>query len=424
MIKKLARSVIVAVLGWQVRRLRRKHDFKVVVVAGSIGKTSTKFAIAQVLSERFRVQFQKGNYNDLVTAPLVFFDQSMPSLFNPIAWMLVIVRNERKLHRPLPYDVVVIEVGTDGPGQIAAFEKYLHADVAVLTAITPEHMEFFADIDAVAAEELCVQDYADVVLANADLISDRHLEFIERLETYALHNTATYKISKFTFQKEGVAFSLTKNGKQLISASHAGISEPHLYSLTAAASVADWLGMAPEEIVAGMTHVQSVSGRMQSLRGINNSTIIDDTYNASPEATRAALETLYRIGASQKIALLGNMNELGDHSKGAHKEIGRLCDPNELDELVTLGPDANEFLATSAEEVGCKVTRFDTPYDAGEYLKGQIKDGAAILVKGSQNRVYAEEAIKAILSDPKDVSKLVRQSPAWLKKKAKNFQSV
>lgn len=421
MIKKFARSIIVAILGWQVRRLRRKHDIKVVAVAGSFGKTSTKFAIAQVLGQRFKVRFQEGNYNDLVTVPLVFFGKAEPSLFNPFAWAKTLIACELILHKQYPWDVVVVEVGTNGPGDMAAFEQYLHADIAVLTSIAPEHMEFFADLDAVAVEELAIQDYADTVLVNVDLTDERYIEQIERIETYALHNPATYKVASFAFQSDGVQFEVQKAGKKFISASHSSISEPHLYSLTGAISVADHLGMMPEEIIAGLEHVQPVSGRMQRLNGINGSTIIDDSYNASPEAAKAALETLYRIDAPQKIALLGNMNELGDFSKQAHIDVGSFCDPNQLNEVLTLGPDANEYLAIAAANSGCKVTKFETPYDAGKHLAEIITDGAVVLVKGSQNRVFAEEAIKEILADPTDVKKLVRQSESWLKIKKKQF---
>ncbi len=419
--KRIARSVIVTILGWQVRRLRRKHDFKVIAVVGSIGKTSTKFAIAQVIGASRRVRFQEGNYNDLVSVPLVFFGLPIPSLFNPIAWLITIIKSEAQIHRTYPYDVVIVEVGTDGPGQIVAFEKYLHADIGVLTAIAPEHMEFFTDLDAVANEELSIYEYSDVVLANADLIDDRYLSFLEDPITYALHKPATYKVKSFSFQSDGVKFVLLRNGNKYLELSHTSIAEPHLYSLSAAIAVADKLGLSTDEIIDSLVHVKPVSGRMQLLKGILGSSIIDDTYNASPEAAKAALETLYRIDAPQKIALLGNMNELGQFSPDAHTEVGSLCDPDQLDVVLTLGPDANKYLAEAAETQGCSVKRFDDPYTAGEYLKEIITKDAVILVKGSQNRVYAEEAIKPILADQGDIKKLVRQSPAWLKKKTKNF---
>ena len=89
--------------------------------------------------------------------------------------------------------------------------------------------------------------------------------------------------------------------------------------------------------------------------------------------------------------------------------------------MVTIGPDANKYLAQTAEAKGCKVKQFDDPYSVGEYLKSIVKKGALILVKGSQNRVFAEETVKLLLADPKDSEKLVRQSAEWLKKKAKSF---
>jgi UDP-N-acetylmuramoyl-tripeptide--D-alanyl-D-alanine ligase len=163
---------------------------------------------------------------------------------------------------------------------------------------------------------------------------------------------------------------------------------------------------------------------MRRLVGINNSTIIDDTYNASPEAVSAALKTLYRLDAPQKIAVLGNMNELGKFSAEAHRQIGEQCDPKQLDLVVTIGPDANKYLAPAAEKKGCKVGTFSDPYQAGEFVKLQIKPGALVLVKGSQNKVFAEEAVKTLLADPVDASKLVRQSRYWMKIKAKNFKWI
>jgi UDP-N-acetylmuramyl pentapeptide synthase len=126
--------------------------------------------------------------------------------------------------------------------------------------------------------------------------------------------------------------------------------------------------------------------------------------------------------ATQKIAILGNMNELGDYSKSSHIEVGAYCDPKQLDLVVTIGPDANQYLAPAAVEQGCLVKTFDDPYAAGEFVKTEVKAGAVLLAKGSQNNVYAEEAIRSLLANPNDANRLVRQSPAWQKVKRKNFK--
>ncbi len=421
--QKLAKNLVVAILGWQVRRLYKKNNFKVVAVAGSLGKTSTKLAIAQILSAKYRVRHQEGNYNDILTVPLIFFGEATPSLFNPFSWLVIFWRNEAQLRKKYPYDVVVVEVGTDGPGQIVEYGRYLKADIGVLTAIAPEHMEFFDDLDAVAKEELQIANLTEKLIVNGDFVELKYSKKINKpMLTYSIKNSTDIRLKNIKFAGFSADFDVLENNKFLLSAQHEAIAEPRLYAVAGAVAVARELGMAPSEIKAGLDKLKPVAGRMQKLAGINGSIIIDDTYNASPPAMKAALDTLYRLDAPQKIAVLGNMNELGNYSQTAHEEIGSYCDPKKLDLVITLGPDANKYLAPAAEAKGCKVQQFDDPYSVGEYLKSIIKNGALILVKGSQNRVFAEEAVKLLLADPKDAKKLVRQSEAWLKIKAKDFQ--
>ncbi len=420
--KKAAKALIVSVLSRQVLRLRKKHSFKVVAVVGSIGKTSTKSAIAEVLSESFRVRYQKGNYNDLVSVPLIFFGQNMPSLMNPFAWAKIFMQNAAQIRKEYPYDVVVVELGTDGPGQIAAFKKYIHADVAVVTALTPEHMEYFSGIEAVAEEELSVAGFSGKLLLNADLCPPELTQsYSGTFLSYAQNSDATYKSTDAEFGPNGVQFTVYKDRNEWIRLENDSFSEVQIYTLTAAAAVADMLGSTAAAIRAGAARVTPVSGRMQRLKGIKNSVIIDDSYNASPEAVKAALQTLLRFSKGSKIALLGNMNELGALSEEAHREVGGMCMPRDLDLVVTLGKDANTYLAEAAEKNGCRVVRTSSPYEAGQVIYDAITDGAAVLVKGSQNGVFSEEAIKILLADPSDEARLVRQSTEWMETKRRMF---
>lgn len=422
--KKLAKKLVAAILGSQVRKLYKKNKFQVIAVAGSVGKTSTKLAVAGVLRAKYKVQYQEGNYNDLVTVPLIFFGDKTPSLLNPFAWTAVFWRNHQQLKKPYPYEVVVVEVGTDLPGQVKQFAAYLKADIAVLTGIAPEHMEFFADLDAVAKEEMTVTNMSTNLVYNKDLVSKKYLKGLKISSiSYGLKAPADFAATNVVFKDDRCDFEVTRSGKEFLKSSNDLISEPQLYSVTAAVAVASQLGMTAEEINAGLHNLHPVSGRMQRLRGINGSMIIDDTYNASPEAMKAALETLYRINAAHKIAVLGNMNELGRYSQELHEEIGIHCEPSKLDLVVTIGPDANKYLAQVAESRGCKVQRFDSPYKAGEYLKAVVQPNTALLVKGSQNRVFAEETVKLLLADMEDEAKLVRQSSDWLKIKQKSFKT-
>lgn len=405
------------------RHIIKVHKPKVVAVVGSVGKTSTKLAIATILSEGFRVQVQHGNYNTPISVPFIFLGRPLPSLNNPFAWLGAWIAAKKMIHGQFPYDVVVIELGTDTPGEILAFQDIVQPDIAVLTAVSDEHMEYFGTLDAVAKEELSISEFSKFLIINADDVDAafiaRYLKKDAPHVTYGLHDTDyVYAVQQTaTGHKISVQVpnGLNVNGLVELIAAHS------IKAVVAAVAVADKLGMLPEVTQTGLGKITAPAGRMQILRGIKNSTIIDDSYNASPLAVAAALETLYAKEAPQRIALLGMMNELGETSQASHEAIGRLCDMHKLDVLVTLGKDANDYIAPIAEANGCTVLRAKSPYEAGSMIADNLKDGGLVLVKGSQNGVFSEEAIKSLLADPSDVTLLVRQNDVWLAKKRAQF---
>lgn len=412
--KAIFKRLIVAVLGWQIRRLRARNKLTIIGVVGSYGKTSTKAAIAQTLSAGQKVQWQEGNYNDLVSVPLVFFGLKMPKLTSPKAWLKTLWQVEKQLKKPYAYETVVLELGTDGPGQLMDFSRYLMLDIAVVTSIGPEHMEFFDGLDDVAREELSIGRIAKRVVVNSNLVDQAYLSLAavpEKTEQYSV------EIAKKTLQ---TGWNLVFDG-QSVHLKYPIISEAQIYSLSSAYVVAKIVGLDEKVINKGLGQVTGIAGRMTLLRAKHGSHIIDDTYNASPEATKLALETLYAFPAKHRIALLGNMNELGDAAAEFHAQIGALCEPKLLDLVITLGEDANQHLAAAAEAKGCLVIRTQTPYEAGEVLNTKLKKDTVVLAKGSQNGVFAEEAVKQILADPKDEARLVRQNKAWLAKKHKIY---
>lgn len=417
--KQAGRNVVCAILEWQVRQLRRRHHFKVVAVAGSVGKTSTKLAIADLLGQTLRVRHQTGNYNDRVTVPLVLFGQNEPSLFNIFAWLKVFTDNQTSLAFPYHYDVVVVELGTDGPGQMQQF-AYIKPDITVVTAISPEHMEYFGNLDAVAAEELAVFDYSKQLLVNADDIAGQYLAGRNFHEYSLVSQQASYFAAVKPNGLEGQKLDIVMpNGTFTAEVQYVG-KQGAKFAL-AAAAVADMLAVKVQDISVGLPQLSHFAGRMQVLPGIKKSTLIDDTYNASPLAACAALDVLYAAKTTQRIAILGSMNELGNYSQPAHEEVGGYCDPKKLDLVVTIGQDAKAWLAPAAVAKGCVVKSFASPYDAGKFVLKELKAGAVVLAKGSQNGVFAEEALKPLLADPADASKLVRQSKYWLKRKSQQF---
>ncbi|HVV67132.1 MAG TPA: Mur ligase family protein [Candidatus Saccharimonadales bacterium] len=421
-LKKIGKALLAQRMERQVRSLRQKNKITVIAVCGSVGKTSTKLAIAKTLSGAHRVKFQEGNYNDRLTVPLVFFGHEQPGIYNLVGWRRIIRQNRKQLAKPYPYDTVVVELGTDAPGQLKEF-SYLQPDIMVLTAIADEHMEYFKTLKAVAAEELVPVSFSEQILVNADDVPPEYIPQTTHL-SYGLEagNYTTTERKPVGLQGQQIAFRLP-SGKDF-TAQVAALGDQGAKIVLAAVAVADMVGMSATAIKQALKAVTPVSGRMQILAGKRGSIIIDDTYNASPVAVEAALDVLYNAEATQRIAILGSMNELGDDSPTLHSEIGGYCDPGKLDLVVTIGKEAADYLAPVAKNQGCKVQTFMSPYDAGRYVAEHVRQGAVVLAKGSQNGVFAEEAVKILLANQSQARKLVRQSAYWMAQKEAQFPNT
>lgn len=419
------KTIIRRLLERKVRKYLKKHKPLLVLVTGSVGKTSTKSALATVLSEKYRVRAHPGNHNTHFSVPTSIMGVEYPADPHSISqWRTVLAAMSLRIRSEKDVDVIVQELGTDAPGDLAQFGRYLHADVAVVTAVSEEHMEFFGTLDAVAQEELSVVKFAKLTVVNRDDINEEFAKYADThlIDTYGLGEKAEYRlIVEPASPLDGRIGRLVTPEWGELTVSMQLVGDHSLKSIVAAACVGAKLGMTSTQIANGVSKIKPVPGRMQILRGQNKSTIIDDTYNSSPLAVEAALKTLTAIDSPQRIAVLGSMNELGHLSAQAHEAVGLLCDPAKLEWVVTIGEEAAKYLAPAAQKRGCQVKSFASPYEAGGFVHSILKPGAVILAKGSQNGVFAEEAVKVLLHSTEDEDKLVRQSADWLKKKDDQF---
>jgi UDP-N-acetylmuramyl pentapeptide synthase len=402
-------------LGVIAQRYIEKYQPRVIVIAGSIGKTATTQAIATVLKEQYKIRATYANYNTATGVPLSMFDERFP--VTRLGWLTLIPRLWLKSREKQNFDVLVLELGTDHPGELQHF-SYLKPELGIITAISPEHMEFFETIDAVAREEFTISTFCTNLLINRDMVSQAFLkkyapsgallvgEQTDYTVAAAVGNTITIRCGRLTL----------KNVSTQLVGTHS------LYSSLIAAAVGQRLGMDEKRLRKGLQRLKPIPGRMQLLEGKKHAKIIDDTYNSSPEAAIAALNTLYAFPGKQRIALLGTMNELGRTAPLAHRNLGNHCDPEQLDLVITLGEAANNYTAKAARKRGCEVIEANTPYDAADAIFARLKSHAVILAKGSQNGVFAEEAVKQLLKHPKDSKQLVRQTPYWLAVKRIAFQ--
>lgn len=413
-----------------VKKYFKKHpEVKLVVVVGSVGKTSTKIAIGTVLNEKLRVRLHEGNHNSELSAPLAILGIEYPSEIRRIGqWMAVFKAVRARIKQPADVDVIVQELGTDGIGQIPHFGTYLTPDIAVVTSVSPEHMQAFKTMDAVAAEELSAANYSKWALINRDDIPGEYASNITDpgLNTYGTDATAEYRFTSddYTFEDGFSGTFTTPEWSNAEPATLHLVGEHSIRFAVAAGAVGVKLGLSQAEVTSGMAKIRPVSGRMNILRGLNESIIIDDSYNSSPLAAASALRALYQMNVPQRIAVLGSMNELGDMSEAQHIAIGKLCDPVELAHVITVGEAAEQYLAPAARANGCHVVSFKSAIDAGAYTHKFLEKGAAVLFKGSESNIYLEEGIKIILHATESESQLVRQSPEWLEKKRAFFSDI
>ena len=411
-----------------VKYFKKHPEVKLVVVAGSVGKTSTKQAIATLLSRRYRVALQKGNHNTHLSAPCAILGIEYPDNIRSLgAWLSVFAAARKRIKEPTGVDVIIAELGSDHPGDMATFGRYLKPHIAVVTAVTPEHMEFFHTLEAVAEEELAAANMAELAIINRDDIDGRFANFLTNpnLTTYGTTAAAEYRFEQqdFTLEDGYKGQVIAAGYAESFTATIKLVGEHSIRPAMGAVAVAVKLGLTPEEIKAGLALLRPVPGRMNLLRGIDGTIIIDDSYNSSPVAASSALQTLYGLQAPQRIAILGMMNELGDSSAEEHTKLGALCDPSLLSWVITVGEDAEKYLAPAARARGCQVKSFKSAIEAGGFARSVTEPGAVILVKGSQGGVYLEVAIK-VLCVMSEEDELLRQSPGWLKTKEAFFQSL
>jgi UDP-N-acetylmuramoyl-tripeptide--D-alanyl-D-alanine ligase len=401
-------------------------EVKLIVVAGSVGKTSTKMALATMLGQRYRVRVHEGNHNTELSAPVAILGVPYPEDIKSISqWRKVFRAMQLRIAQPPDVDVIIQELGADRPGDIAQFSRYLRPDIAVITSVTAEHMEYFKTMDAVAQEELSTANFSKYALINRDDIEGKYANYLTNpnVQTYGTSSAAEYHFQSQSFTPEqghqGLFTAL--EFPQSLVATVKVLGAHNLRPAVAAATVGIKLGLTPTEVANGLAKITPVAGRMRLLQGLRDSTIIDDTYNSSPLAAENAINTFLGIEAPQRIAILGSMNELGAIAAEEHAKLGKMFHPDTVDWVITVGEDANKYLATAAHANGCQVKSFLSSVDAGAFAHSVLKPGALVLAKGSQGNIFVEEAVKVLLRHPEDNRLLVRQSPAWMAHKEEFF---
>jgi UDP-N-acetylmuramoyl-tripeptide--D-alanyl-D-alanine ligase len=357
------------VLAQAVRRLWARP---LVAVTGSAGKTTTKEAIAHLLSVRLRVHKSEGNFNNHFGLPL----------------MLLKLEPE--------HDIAVVELGMSHLGEITALAQIAQPNMGVVTNVAPVHLEFFNSIDEIARAkyelvESLPSDGTAVLNADDPYVSRFGRDFKGEVITYGVSPDATVRAENVASRGEnGSSFDVIA-GDERIRAVLPLVGNHNIHNALAATAVAVKSGLSLAEAVNALSTLTPADKRGQVVR-IGNITVINDCYNSNPKALAAMVDALAAMPAKRRIVVAGEMLELGPQGEAMHRESGQHIAGKDIDVLVGVRGLA-EHMVTAANEAGVDSKFFATPEDAGSWLAREARHGDVVLLKASRG-VKLEKALE------------------------------
>ena len=425
--KDLIKPIIIRLLTWEAKLVLAKHKPFIIGVTGNLGKTSTKDAIYAVMKQHFYTRRSEKSMNSEFGVPLTILGQKS-GWGNPLVWLKVLISGIFVIWQKSYPTHIVLEIGADRPGDIEFISSWIKPDITVVTQFgqVPVHIEFFKDRDAV----ICEKGYLVEALKKSGLFiynADDHdaQKLMERTEarkaSIGIHEKADIKadhIQQYGYPLEGVEADIVIDGVTNHIVLPEVVGKSPIYCALPALAVARELGISLEVACASLRDADKPKGRMRLLRGMNGSILIDDTYNASPKATEHGLKTLEEMKTvGRKIAVLGDMLELGSHTREEHYKIG-LEAAKTCHKLYTVGIRARAIAegALDGMMLDENIMQCDTSIEAGKELVQVLGPNDIVYMKGSQG-IRMERAVEMILAKTHDPRKvLVRQEKEWIKK--------
>ncbi len=342
---------------------RNKLKAKVISLTGSAGKTTTKDMIATLLSEKFIVNKTLANNNNHIGVPLTIF-------------------NTTKDH-----DVLILEHATNHFGEIAYTTEIAQPDYALITNIGSSHLEYLKDKKGVLREkislfETTVKGKGTIFINNDDELLSRFNGYKKKI-TFGIRKGSDVKGKILKYTDDGKPVIELRYKKEKIKTEFNLYGEQSFKNLLAASSVAFKLGLKKKEILKGMQKISSPDKRLNVNR-YSNFILIDDTYNANPESMKSSLELLSRIKIfKKKIAILGDMFELGDTSFKHHKNLAAVIKRNRINEVYAIGK-MMKVLNAGLKKSGIKYKHFPDRESLSEFISTKDFSDSVILVKGSR----------------------------------------
>ncbi len=425
----MLQKILEHVLGRVARAVVKKYRPKIIAITGSVGKTTTRAACSAVVETRFRVRASAKNYNNELGVPITILGCAAPGR-SPLKWLGIFLKGAWLLfsNDGLYPQVLILEMGADHPGDLAYLTSIAPPDIGVVTAVSAAHTEFFESIEGVLAEKKIVVTSVRVGGAAIINMDDAQLEKIRGeirvpIFSFGFGDGASVRGRDVTVRydstgaPDGMEAEVVVDGQEMTIAVARALGRPVIYAALAAIAVGRAMELSAADMQRGLASFYPPAGRMRIVDGIKHTVLIDDTYNASPRAAREALDVLATVHTDgRRIAVLGDMLELGALTESAHREIGTCVADLKIDVLVTVGATAR-FIADAARASGMSdgaIFSFDTSVAAGAFIQERMHVGDLILIKGSQG-ARCEKIVKEIMAEPLRAEELlVRQDKTWV----------
>jgi len=427
MLKQIFKNTITKILEVESKLVLKKYHPKIIAVTGSVGKTSTKDAIFAVVGEPLLARKSLKSFNSEIGLPLTILNCEN-AWSNPALWLKNIIKGFLLVVTPAHYPKwLVLELGAGKPGDISRATKLVTPDIVVMTRFSevPVHVEFFKSPDDLFDEKanlVKALKNTGVLIVNAD--DERVLALREKTKakslTYGLGSGAMFCATNIQTayvgnSPVGTTFKLEYDGNVFPVEMRGVLGVQPVYSALAAIATGAYLKFNIIDILGRLSTHMGPPGRMHLIPALRGATLIDDTYNASPVAAEAAIEALRSIKTKgRRIAVLGDMLELGKYTIDEHKKLGTQA-ASFVDMLIAVGPRAKYIVEGAlANDMSEKnIFEFDNSQEAGKYLESIIKEDDIVLVKGSQG-VRMERIVEEVMAEPERAAELlVRQDPEW-----------
>lgn len=405
-----------------------KYKPQIIGITGSVGKSSTKEAVALVLNVGYNVRKAEGNYNNEIGIPLTIIGaKSGGNSF--VAWLRVFLKWLFIIIFPVKYpDVLVLEIGIDRPGDMDYILDFLPIKIGIATQISSSHIAYFGSITNIAREKgklIAALPGDGFAILNSD--DKRTLKMSEKTQakviTYGFSDEAMVHADNFIFHREakrveGFSLKVNFDGKTLPLRLPKIVAKHHIPAALAALSVGVALKMNIVEIATALENFEPLPGRLRLLPGRDNTILLDDTYNASPASTRAALEVVKDLIAPRKIIILGDMLELGEETEKEHASLVEEVRDSGAHVVVSVGKHMRA-LHEALLQTGFsrkQVLWLPDPLSAIEVILNIIRSDDLILIKGSRS-MRMELITEQLLIDPRTASAfLCCQSSDWRNK--------